>query len=409
MVTSTALSYANARDMVNAQQTAIGRLSQQLSSGQAMLSPSDDPLAAAQSINLRQADSINTTFASNRATATSNLGVEENALKATVTALQSSLQTTINAGNGTLTDADRSSLAGTLQSLRDTIMGYANIKDANGNYVFSGYAGSSQTFNTATGDYNISAAQDKQRMVQADATTSIAGSDTGASVFARANPGSQGYIAEASSTNTGTATFGAITFDSTAANAGSDYSISFTDDGTGALTYHVQTTAPDGTVTPDAYTGSYSGSATLDLGGAKLTLTGTPSASDTFTVTTNQTTDVNVFKTLDNLIAVLKAPVNTDADNAALNNALNTANKKLTETYNNVSTVQSSIGTRINRLDALDTIGTAKTESLSSRLSDLENVDLVSAVSEVSLRQAALTASSIAFKAIQSSHIYTQS
>lgn len=412
MVSSTTLSYNNARDMVLAQQEAIGRLSQQMSSGKSMLTPSDDPLGAARSITLRQADSVNTTFASNRATATANLASEGVVLSSTVTAMQSALQALVSAGNGTLSDTDRASYATQLQSLRDSLLGYANTRDVNGSYQFSGYAGSTAPF-SESGDYLIGDAQNQSRLVQADATTSISTSDVGSDIFARANPGSQGYIASAGTAatpNTGTGTFSSIAFDASGANAGKNFDISFTDDGAGGLVYHVATIDSTGTRTDDAFTGAYVDGGSLDLGGATLTLSGQPKASDTFSVETNSTADLNVFKTLDAVIAALKTPVSGDpVAQANLTNALNTANKKLTESYNNVLTVQSSNGTRTVRLLALDTIGVAKTETLSQQLSAVENVDVVSAVSDLALRQAALTASSLAFKAIQSSHIYTQS
>jgi flagellar hook-associated protein 3 FlgL len=495
-VISTSLSYSNARDMVLAQQEAIGRLSQQLGTGARMLSPSDDPLGAAQSINVRQADAMNTTFKANRGSASDALGNENNTLNSVVLNLQSSLQTVVAAGNLTISDTARAAYATQLQSLRDALLGLANTKDGSGTYMFSGYNGASQPFN-ADGSYAIPDSANQQRLVQVNSTRQLSNGDVGSDVFARANPGAQGYIATAGASNVGTGTFSQISFDPKGANATDNFTVTFSNDAAGNLQYTAVGTptlpntsvvidataltanvaastggaaggtivggvqvADDGKyyvqVTGGATDGLYevnidsAGAATLapattpttpaptnltptttamvfgppvtigpkpyvdgepiDLDGAKFSVTGTPAVNDTIEVDTNQSADVNVFKTLDDLIAAMKKPMDNDpVARAALSNQLATANKKLNTVYDNIGTVLASVGARQNEITDLNTIGNTQTLSNAKRLSDIENVDIVSAYSEMALRQTALLASTLATKAIQSSHIYTQS
>ena len=62
-----------------------------------------------------------------------------------------------------------------------------------------------------------------------------------------------------------------------------------------------------------------------------------------------QSTDVDVFATLDSLISALDAPSAGDpVATARLNNELATANKKLASNYDNVLTVNASVGARMN-------------------------------------------------------------
>ena len=70
---------------------------------------------------------------------------------------------------------------------------------------------------------------------------------------------------------------------------------------------------------------------------------------------------MDVFSTLDDLIAALDAPSTGDpVATARVTNALATANKKLSNSYDNVLTVTASVGARMNELEALDATGTKK-------------------------------------------------
>ncbi len=50
----------------------------------------------------------------------------------------------MQAGNGTLSDADRASLATTIQSSYDQLVGIANSDDGNGQYLFAGFKSGSR-------------------------------------------------------------------------------------------------------------------------------------------------------------------------------------------------------------------------------------------------------------------------
>src|SRR3546814_9093913 len=98
-------------------------------SGQRMVTPADDPLAAAQAINISQSQSLNKRFADNRDVAKSNLSIEENTLNSLTTLLQDIKTRLIEAGNGTMADADRATLSNVLASARTSLLGLANATD----------------------------------------------------------------------------------------------------------------------------------------------------------------------------------------------------------------------------------------------------------------------------------------
>ncbi|WLW59339.1 flagellar hook-associated protein FlgL [Achromobacter aegrifaciens] len=410
---STSMMYSNGLKGVLSQESDMNRLVEQVGSGRKNLTPADDPLAAALAISVAQTQSMNSTYGMNRQTANTNLGQEGNTLTAVTNALQEARTRIIQAG-GVLSDSDRQTLSTALKSTRDALLGLANTTDGNGQYLFSGNDGSVIPYSKdATGKivYSNSVGE---RTIQVDQSRQLSTSDLGKDIFGRANPGSQAFVASAANSNTGTAEFGSASVTPGSANAGKKFSVQFeTDATTGKMGYRVTTTNPDGSSTTAPAAGSpaaYADGATIDLGsGVSVSIKGAPNAGDVINVDSVQAIDMDVFATLDNVIAALDAPSAGDpVATAKLNNALATANKKLANTYDNVLTVQASVGARMNELDALNATGTQKGLSYSKSLSDLEELDYYQGASQLALRQVALQAASAAFMTIQGSSLFSR-
>ena len=96
-------------------QSGIVKTQQQISTGRRILTPSDDPVGAANALNLSQGQAINTQFAANRTNTTNALSTEEGVLQGTTSLLQDVKTLVVSAGNGILNDADRGSIATNLQ------------------------------------------------------------------------------------------------------------------------------------------------------------------------------------------------------------------------------------------------------------------------------------------------------
>lgn len=111
----------------------------QLAANQKVNKPSDDPIASSQVVRLNQTVAMNTQYASARTTAESSLNTESSTLDQVTTAITSIQTLLVQAGDGTLSDSDRQSLATSIQSAKDTLLDLANTKDGNGNYMFAGY------------------------------------------------------------------------------------------------------------------------------------------------------------------------------------------------------------------------------------------------------------------------------
>ncbi|MHB1332858.1 MAG: flagellar hook-associated protein FlgL [Sulfuriferula sp.] len=163
-------------------QSNLVKTQQQLSTGRRILTPADDPVAAARALDVTQSQSVNAQYATNRQTAVSTLTSVDSTLASVTSVLQDAKTQTVYAGNGTLSNSDRSNLATQLSSDLDQLLSLANSTDGIGNYLFSGYQTGTQPFvKTATGaQYN---GDQGQRQIQVDSSRQMAVSDSGQAIF----------------------------------------------------------------------------------------------------------------------------------------------------------------------------------------------------------------------------------
>lgn len=278
---SSNLFFQTGLNSINAQQADLVHLYKQVGSGQRMVTPSDDPLAAAQAINVSQTLAMSERYAANRKVAMQNLGMQENVLNSVTLQLQEVKTRLVEAGNGTWSDIDRAAMAEVLETAREGLLNLANSTDGNGQYLFSGALGRKEPFD-ASGNY---VANNFQRIVQVDQTREMTVGDIGTDIFSRAAPGTVGYVTVPGAANTGTAAVASYEMtNSTGLAAGRVVDIEFVADAGDPtiLNYRVTVQAEGGaTLTYEhAYT---EGATLLDAAlGLTVELSGTPKAGDTF-------------------------------------------------------------------------------------------------------------------------------
>ncbi|HEY9146998.1 MAG TPA: flagellar hook-associated protein FlgL [Thiobacillus sp.] len=163
-------------------QSSLYKTQQQLATGRRVLTPSDDPIAAARALEVTQSQSLNTQYGTNRGYAKDSLAMVDGTLSSVTELLQNVKTTAISAGNGNLGDGERASIATALQSSLDQLVGLANTRDALGNYLFSGFQTTTPAFaQTATGvQYQ---GDQGQRLIQVDSSRQMAVSSQGQAVF----------------------------------------------------------------------------------------------------------------------------------------------------------------------------------------------------------------------------------
>lgn len=392
-------------ETMNAQQSDLMHLFQQIGTGRRLVSPADDPLASSQTINIAQTESMNLRYATNRNVANQNLALAESTLDSVTRAMQDVRTTIVQAGN-IYTDTDRASLANVLRVARENLLSQANATDGNGQYLFSGHRGDTQPYSLdeATGVVTYHG-DTGSRLIQVDQTRQMDSAHVGSDIFNRASPGSQIYLTSANAANNGTGQISTpqVT-DPTHANAGMNFRVDFAGD---PLEYTVTVIDPATNAETTGAPVAYTGGGTLDLGGVNIKLTGTPVAGDSFRAEQVQNTDVDLFKSLDDVIKALETPADGDpVAQARLNNVLASVSQRLAVNYDNILTVRAAGGTRMAELDSLDANGNLRNLNYKEQLSSLENVDYYSASSQLTLRQAALEAATLAFRKIQNTSLF---
>lgn len=164
-------------------QSGLARTQQQVATGRRILSPSDDPVAAARALEVGQSQSLNTQYGLNRQHAKSALASAEGALSSVTALLQDVKTTIIAAGNGSLSDTERGFMATELRGRFEQLLGLANSRDPMGNYQFSGYQTTTPPFAETTPGTVQYQGDQGQRMMQVDATRQMAANSTGQAVF----------------------------------------------------------------------------------------------------------------------------------------------------------------------------------------------------------------------------------
>lgn len=172
-------------DYMSGSNTRYFDISNRLSSGQTLLTPSDDPAGASQAIIYQNSLAKIEQYKIARQYAQDTLGQQDEVLSSISSLLTKNLSEKIVAGgNGTYSAEDRAALAKELEGIRNNLMDLANSRNSNGRYIFAGYNTGSQPF-AKDGSY----LGGKTPIVQLVAdSTEMQVSHTGSDVFMSGTP-----------------------------------------------------------------------------------------------------------------------------------------------------------------------------------------------------------------------------
>lgn len=185
---STSVSYDQGVATVQRQQYELFRLQQQIASGRRILTPSDDPVNAARAMETNQSMSVNRQYVANISTARSQLQIEESVLNGIMNIVQDVRQLAVASGNPTIGPDNYISYSEEIRNKYNELLSLANQTDGNGQYLFSGFKGSTQPF-TQTSGAGVYAGDQGQRTLQISSDRFLQTSNDGQSVF---NPGVAG-------------------------------------------------------------------------------------------------------------------------------------------------------------------------------------------------------------------------
>jgi flagellar hook-associated protein 3 FlgL len=138
MKVSTNLFFDRALNQMVASQSSLAQSQAQLSTGKKVVQVSDAPDEATAIQRLKSVIARQDSFEQAVKTAQNRLNAEETALEATANIMVRMKELTIQALNDTYGPKDREIIAVEMQGLQEDLLSYANTRDVNGAYLFSG-------------------------------------------------------------------------------------------------------------------------------------------------------------------------------------------------------------------------------------------------------------------------------
>src|SRR6185312_7698638 len=119
-------------------QSNLSDLNTQLSTGKRINQPSDDPVGAARALDLTHLTADTAQYQRNITSANARLGLEDQSLSNTSNVLGRVRTLLLQAANGSQNDGTRGDIAAEMVQLRQQLLGQANSKDGQGDYLFAG-------------------------------------------------------------------------------------------------------------------------------------------------------------------------------------------------------------------------------------------------------------------------------
>lgn len=387
-------------------QTGLYKLQNQLSTGRRVLTPADDPVAAAQALVVSQRQSINAQFIDNQANAESQLAALESHMSGVGDLLQAVKTRAVEAGNGAYSDSDRRTIAAEIRERFDELVGLANSSDAMGGYVFSGFRGDTQPFST-TGEpgsrTTVYDGDDGSRQLQVETGRMMDVSESGRDVFMNIPQGNGQFKFSAipNPTNPGTGVLGASSL--ITGYDGSSYELEFT----GASTYNLTVTTNGVPAAP--VSGTYTSGADITLGPVgqqfKISISGAPAAGDKFVV--EPASNQDIFKTLDSMIKALEGNVSaTPASRAAFQNQMVNIGESLDQALDHMLTQQTSIGARRLELQSLTDVASDMNIQYKQDIAALQDLDYTQAISDMANQKMVLEAAQLSFKQVSQMSLF---
>ncbi len=430
-------------DAMLKQQKDLSRTQMQVTTGQRIISPSDDPYGSARTLDLREAVGKNDQYQANSSYAKSRLSLEEGTLDGVGAAVQRLRELMIVANNDSQNLETRRYIKEEVDQLLDQVLSLSNTIDSNGEYIFAGYQGKTKPFGLdGLGGYTF-AGDDGQRFIKMSESTSIAMGDSGVDTFLKIKNGNGTFQTSEFSANQGTAII----------DPGSEigpyvqgtYTVKFLPPSSGnfydGLEYYVLDSVGD-VLVPTANAGSaeatfiaafnggtasgiaYTDGAEiqgLNARGMKLTIAGRPfvdtvpplndsapnpstfvvnaANSDGFTIEPSR--NQSIFESISNFANTLVGPQQSPEELAKFHNAMNRAIIDIDQSMGRILEIRARIGGRLNTVDKQLNVNEAFSLEMNTTLSAIQDLDYSEAITRLNLQLVGLQAAQSAYTKIQ--------
>lgn len=394
MRVSTLGSFQNGLGLMQRLQSALDQTQRQISSGRRILTPSDDPVASARAIGIRESIARLDQFDRNANIATNRLAQEEVALQSANDVLQRVRELALQANNGTQSNESREQIAVELDQLLDQLVQVANQRDGSGAFLFSGNLQDTQPVSRSPSGFVYNGDQG-QRFIQIGENRQVADGDSGADIFFSIKDGNGTFRASPLAGNAGSGILGANNLVDPSAWVPDQYTLTFS--------------APDVYEIRDSSallvtTGSFQPGDTISFRGIELAIDGQPAAGDEFLIEPSSGTDV--FTSVEQLISAVRTTVADDASRAALTNGINAGLQNIDQAIGRILDVRTQVGSRLSAIEGQVDSNGAQVLNYRETLAGLEDLDYAEALSQLSMQATTLEAAQQSFVRTQSLSLF---
>jgi len=390
-ISSMQVYHTGVRNITDAQGE-VARTQEQISSGKRVLQPADDPAAAVLELGIRQENARSEQYRRNADLAESDLQQQQAQLETARNVLLHVRELALQAGNATLSSAERAVIVADLDQATQQLLGLMNARSANGDYLFAGFSGDTQPFRTGAAGRVDYAGDEGERTVEVADGVSVQTRNSGRQLFVDIASAAATFTTRASAGNTGSGEIsGGRIVDQAAYDAvfPDDVVVSFTAPGTYVVN---QVDRLTGAVTGTLASGSYAPGEPLSLSvaGAQVRIVGAPAAGDEFVLASGNTQPLvlTVQRLADGLRSVSDTPAGAQERARVIAEAL----QNIDLAGQSLSASRADIGPRLNQLDDARAGQSALEEINSGTLSDMVDLDFNEAASRLTFQSFVLQA-----------------
>ncbi|WP_006786637.1 flagellar hook-associated protein FlgL [Thiorhodospira sibirica] len=411
--------YNTGIEAIQRQQAEQSRTQLQLGSGRRILTPSDDPSGAVQTLEFESRIASTEQYQRNGSMAEQRLRLAESTLSSVGDALHRVREIVITGMNATQTNETRGYLAEEVRQIAKHVVQLANTREANGEYIFAGYNTLQLPFaanNVPDSEQPIRyLGSNEQREVQISPTRRVAIGDSGQTVFMSIRDGNRTFAIDAGipdlanpgsllpNTGSGIVGVGSVV-DPVQWNANADtYTVTFSVDANGARTYEV-TRDPAGAIlgpdgNPLTFPADYVEDGTIEFNGIQFSVSGQPADGDSFVV--RPSANLDMFQIFEDIAKALEAPRTDEVSQARQMNALNHGLQRLDNAQENTLRIRATQGTRLQAVDEQRLIHDNLLLNLKTTLSEIRDLDYAEAISRFQLQMTGLQAAQQSYTQVQ--------
>lgn len=370
----------------------LNQTQEQISTGKRVNKPSDDPVAAARILKLDQELSRIETYQRNAGLAENRLQQEESTLAGSVDIIQRVRELTVQAGNGSLSANDRKSISSEIKERLGQLAQTANTRDASGEYIFSGFQGTTAAFaKDASGSW-VYQGDEGQRVLEIDDGVTVPISDHGKGIYSSIPRATFG---ESDAGNSPDARIDGIqVVDNGAFSAVSPDDITITvDTVAGVRTISaVNSRTGDPLTTPGI---PYTSGESFEIAGVQATITDAADG-DVFSIRAGE--KQSVFATIENLIDGLdNIDKGSPAGQAAYEDLIASSLQNLDNAQESIVQKQTELGGRLNAVESTKSFLEDSSVYSEEIRSELRDVDYAEAISNLSFQSFVLQAAQQSF------------